>query len=370
MIRAEIINALVQSIVRNGTQVEKMKYTDLYYKTSRRLGRKISHRDYNSHLKCMLDDQVLDKAEVGNRGYSLTEKGYKQYQLKILGIGNDINRRVGLYQSLICFDIFKRGQLLNDKQLEKFLTKIGRSRDSLTKIEFLHENDLKIVTAFVDPTTGLEIIQYTQDKFESRLGETTYYVVMEGFSVEEFIAYTTKLRNRTEPRPLSKYMAHIPYVRFEKYSKEEVENLIHLLEGAGLIKPAFFKADRNELRFRVADSLLNVIGVLTMIETAYFHAVAEKMIFFEKPDEDDREFIIRYMGERGADRFIALASKNRREFLNNTPVQKEDVKNLFARHLNCRIKDIILQFKDDIDEFLKDEFLMDLLLPLYPYYLQ
>ena len=63
-----------------------------------------------------------------------------------------------------------------------------------------------------------------------------YYIVLPGFTLEEFISYLKLLKNKTKPRPFCTTITSIPYVHHIHFSKKEITESISSLHKDGLIK--------------------------------------------------------------------------------------------------------------------------------------
>ncbi len=89
---------------------------------------------------------VIKKDGTEKRGskvyYILSEQAKKKYQLKLLGIGYEFERRKSIYQLLLYYDVFKRSNPLTKMHLDRFLKKIGTSADSIKNLENTYEKVL------------------------------------------------------------------------------------------------------------------------------------------------------------------------------------------------------------------------------------
>jgi len=78
----------------------------------------------------MVNENIVNKIDkTGKRGsevhYSLSDNARKQHQLRILKVDKDYETKRSIYQLLIYFHSFKRGELLKRKQLNKKLLEFG-----------------------------------------------------------------------------------------------------------------------------------------------------------------------------------------------------------------------------------------------------
>lgn len=362
MYKPEIFDGIINILIKSQMENSSLTYTTLYKKLAVRLDRKLSHRDYTSHLTKMIEEKIIYKQEIEGKKlsqyYVLTESARKQYQLRIMRSGEEYEKRLSLYHLLIYFETFKRGQILNDNQLDKLLTKIGTSRDKLTKIEGAYE----------EPISDIEIVPLSSKRFANSSRKLMYYVLMRGLSIREFVSYIRKLRNNKEPKPFSRYAAIVPFVRVIKYTPKEVEDAINLLHKDGLLSQITFTVEKVESRFRLANkALIKLIQDFHLIQTLYFYQIVTKIIFIDRPDEEEKNTLVYYFGEKGANRFIAGASNLRRKNLKDLTKQELQEKKDYVTGLSNEIRYLAILFGEQNKEILKDEFLRELYLPFSIY---
>src|SRR5438132_7748676 len=189
---------MYHAIAESLLQKEKLNYSKIYEAVVDNTGHTISHRDFAAHLKQMVNDNILHKQDSNKRGtsvdYSLTKKALRQNQLKILGIDGEVQKRKTLYKLLLFYESYKRRPLLTDRQLRRFLKKIGYSITRLEKIESRSSPfDDTIITTF-KPIKDIAILAINQSKVKLRSKSSLYYIVTPGFSIEEFTHYLRKLK--------------------------------------------------------------------------------------------------------------------------------------------------------------------------------
>ena len=113
-------------------------YSELYQRIKVKLGYGLSHRDYVGILRIMEEEGfIIREDKTGKRGskvyYYLSETAKIQHQLRILKVEEDYEKKRSLYQILLYFHIFKRGELMTRRQLGRRLLKMGlRFEDSKT----------------------------------------------------------------------------------------------------------------------------------------------------------------------------------------------------------------------------------------------
>jgi hypothetical protein len=150
----------------------------------------------------------------------------------------------------------------------------------------------------------------------------TYYVVLPGFSVKEFIWYLKLLKKRKDPRPFLKYStAHeIPSVLYVEYSEQEVADAIDLLKNDGIIK-SIGEVFPGELRYNIEDKALkHLIFGVWLVHLIDFQLLTTRIIHESKPTEADKKYLRIFLGNKGSDKFLAYAHGFRR---NKGPINDE-----------------------------------------------
>lgn len=92
-----------------------------------KLGYELSHRDYASFLRIMEEGLIIREDKTRKRGskvYYLSESAKIQHQLRILKVEEGYEKIRSLYQILLYFHVFKRGELVTRRQLGRKLLKI------------------------------------------------------------------------------------------------------------------------------------------------------------------------------------------------------------------------------------------------------
>jgi hypothetical protein len=155
MYKPDIFNGIVNILADPQNNVGSLTYTALYNNLIGNLGRKVSRRDYSSNLAKMVQAKILDTKAIKEKKkfkcYFLTEKARKMLQLDILGIGREYEKRLALYQLIIYFETFKRGQILTYTQLIRLLKGYGIQRRNLKKVDTIQFDTLAIQAAYEEP---------------------------------------------------------------------------------------------------------------------------------------------------------------------------------------------------------------------------
>ena len=182
-----IPDAIARAIFDNNKQNrnDRMYYREIKSDVEELLHHPLSDRQLDRNLSSMVEKKLLNKDHLTGRlkvYYSLTEKGMREYGLKIIGSDVEVQRRRRLYNLLIFLEVYKRSPLITRRQLSRFLKKIGRSLSDLKIREIGTANQLpKTVYRFID---GIDILSIPE---HDPMRGIKYYVVLPGFSVEEFI---------------------------------------------------------------------------------------------------------------------------------------------------------------------------------------
>jgi hypothetical protein len=259
----------------------------------------------------MISENILYKDDSAVRGapvvYSLTRKAHTQRTLKILGIDAKVERRKHLYRLLLFYESYKRRPLLTEKQLHTFLKKIGCAPNNLEEIEKrLSPFDKTVITTFRQ-VKGIEILRLEKSGL--------YYIVIPGFSADEFIQYLRNLKKGKDPRPFSSTSPRVfvPLVHSTDYSKDEVGYAIDSFRQEGFIRqimPVF----PDETRFQIVDdSLLGFIHSIWFIHMIDYHLLIGRLAQGKKPTDEDKKYLSLFLGKKGADRMLTLTYHIRRK---------------------------------------------------------
>ncbi len=88
---------------------------------------------------------------------------------------------------------------MTEKHLGTFLRKIGLSIKNLEKIQDLRQDNNTTLTLFND-LKDIGILDSRKDP-KTKKKTYSYYTVIPGFTVKEFISYQKKLKKDKNPRP-------------------------------------------------------------------------------------------------------------------------------------------------------------------------
>src|SRR6187200_690997 len=216
--RIDIFNTIAESLLQSETD---LTYSALYQKVLANIDYTLSHRDFVNCLHAMVNEYIVNKVD-------------KDYETKR-----------SIYQILLYFHSFKRGELLTRRQLNKKLFEFGLRFEDLQQVNYGQDRVTALtgntkyteVNAFTDPIGNIAVVEY-KDNENSRFAKNNvvYYLYIPGFTVTEFIIYIKKLRKMKEPRPFSHYPPLVPYIFYRNFTDTEIKEAIELFNKASLIK--------------------------------------------------------------------------------------------------------------------------------------
>jgi hypothetical protein len=289
----------------------------------------------------MVNENLVNKVDkTVKRGsktyYSLRDNARKQHQLRILKVDKDYETKRSIYQLLVYFHSFKRGELLKRRQLNKKLLEFGLRFEDFQQINRKqHQVSTPIdnmkyteVKALLHPIRNIGIVEYRDNNKNSHLARNNivYYLYLPGFTAMEFIMYLKKLGRRKEPRSFSHFPPLIPYVYYRNFTDTEIEEAIQLFYKSRLIRiiPSVFVG---ETRYYLSDdSLIRFIAIIIYIQEITVHKTLTKLTYIEKPDDNDRQVLGLYFGRKGTDFTLAKAHEIRKDLRKKPGTQAEGKK--------------------------------------------
>jgi hypothetical protein len=229
------------------------------------LNSRISHSTFNKHINTLSKKEIINKRKVSNSNQiipstfiSLTTKGKNDYNLGILDIQIATNKNRILYQLLLFFECYKRSNILSERQFKYFLKRIGIKFENMEQMDIKELEQIKQhfslnVTISYRTYNNISIAEYTESSNSSKC----YYLVLPGFTIEEFFDYLKLLQKCNEPHPFSEFSKclEIPYIHFHDFSKKEIFDAMQLIRNYDIIKPI---ADiyPGEMRYDICNELL------------------------------------------------------------------------------------------------------------------
>jgi hypothetical protein len=311
----------------------------------------------------MEEEEIVYKEEIATRGkipssyYSLTKKAVARNQLSILEIDETTLKRKHLFQLMIFFEIFKKSNLVTQKQLGGLLKKIGVSLDKLEAIKTSSKGFPR--TTIFKPTKDIEIFRLIQTDFKvGDLSDTYYYISVPGFTVKEFVTYMNKLKKDKEPRPFFPHVdiTDVPFASYASYTEEEVEDAVDSFRKQGLIRP-INDIFRDERRYEIMDeSLKSFLKDIWLVHDIDLRILYERLVYNGIPTEQDKNYLISFFGKRIADRILADAYNKRKSLKrdkNSYEREKSIAKKFIESHSDYRrslVQDITKRYEAIIKE--------------------
>lgn len=367
----DIFNTITECLLQSRSNPT---YSTLCQQVIANLDCTLSHRDFANCLQDMVDENIVNKVDkTGKRGskiyYSLSENAMSQHQLQILKVDKDYETKRSIYQILLYFHSFKRGELLTQRQLNKKLHEFRLRFEDLQEIKnkkngvttMIGNIEYTQINAFTNSFKNIGVIKY-EKKESCRIVKNNfaYYVYVHGFTITEFIKYIKKLKTMKEPRPFSRYPPFVPYIFYRNFRDSEIEDAIQLFHKARLIKiiPPIFVG---EIRYYISDdSLIGLITMIMQIQEILLHKDFTKLTYIQKPDENDRQILELYFGKKGTDFTIAKAHQIRKSLRNQPNMQIEGKRTIQEYDYNIGI--LINSLNNTYENrFMSNELLMNLI---------
>jgi hypothetical protein len=274
------------------------------------LNLKISYSTFNKCINILLKKEIINKRKVSNRNQiipstfiSITTRAKNDYNLNILEIQITTNKNRILYQLLLFFECYKRSNILSERQFKYFLKKNGLKFENMEQMD---KNELEQVKQHIffsfnitnsyRTYNNISIVEY-RDSYNS---SKYYYVVLPGFTIEEFFDYIKLLQKCNEPRPFSEWSMclEIPYIHFHNFAKNEISDAVQLLKKFGIIKliPSIYPG---ELRYDICnDSVKKILYDYWFLHILDFHISLQRLVYDKKPSEEVKEYMQLFLGEK------------------------------------------------------------------------
>jgi hypothetical protein len=309
----------------------------------------------------MVNEAILykDDPSPGRRGtavkLSMTDKAMNKRTLGILGIDEKTQRRKNLIQLLIFFKEFKRNDLMTEREIGDFLDKIGYS---ISDLEEIKKSDSCIV---FEPIKRINIVKLIQNNSKADSEKIcSFYIIVPGFTIQEFISYMEKLRNNRDPRPFSSYkgITDVPFVAYRNYTEDEIKQAVDSLRKCGLIRivlPIF----PGEIRYDIADEdLAKFVKDVWLVHLYEFRILDERLALNGKSEKEIKRYLDLLYNEKNADRILALAYNFRRSYKEENNAHESTEKKIAQKFVqdfdDSRIKlvqSIIKQHKKVIEKY-------------------
>ena len=347
--KQEIFEAVIDVFSKG--KDDEIYYREIWRRVKKVLGKQISFRDFEIHVKYMESEKLLKRRDPGGRGpkvhFSLTDKARRMNAFKILGIDESFKNRKKIYQLLLLFKLIKRSNPVTQLQLNRFLNKIGSSKATLEIAKIKHN-----ITHF-KPIKGVEIIKWIQHDPNA----SVYHITIPGFTINEFISYLVKLKKDKEPRPFP-YDASITNVHFivdVNLSRPEVIDAIKSLIDDGLIKlvNAVFPG---EMRYDITDEcLIKFLKDVWMIHDMDLRLLFERIFSCDEIKDEDKNILKLMYGKKIADRILAI-EYNKRKMIKDQRLKNEEKAsrkfiNIQAKHRMSLVQNILKRHQKVIEKY-------------------
>ncbi|WP_148687519.1 hypothetical protein [Candidatus Nitrosocosmicus hydrocola] len=361
----ELYNGILNVLVN---EEDHIWYNELFRRLNENREENYSRRDFNNVLREMVEKGELTKEDTPKKGikvfYSLTTDSRKKHQLKILGEGREFERRREIYHLLLYYDLFKRSNLLTKNQLIRFLKKIGINFADISTTEEEEDKYVQMYNAalrnydneseLLGFPKGIAIGKHLVNNEETKGKKyPQFYVVIPGFTTEEFISYLDKLRKNNQPKPFLNNIPLIPYVYYTRYTEDEIEESIKLLKETGFLRltsPIY----KGEMRYKISDErMIGFFLRLNIIHEYHFNLIITKISHVEIPNEEDKDWLACFFGKHKLDLIINQAHELRKNFLNDnqTVTKIQDIKKMIEA-METKLKILIVRLKETFDEIL------------------
>jgi len=371
-IPAAIARAISDTEKRN--EKGRMHYREILSRVEQLLHHSLSDRQLTKNLSMMVYEKLLNRYDpTGKRGskvyFSLTEKGQKKYGLKILGTNIEAQRRKRLYCLLFFFEVYKRTPLLTEKQLSRVLKVIGSSMNDLERIQGVKMPQNAEISA--KSIKGVDVLFFPLYNPKTKSKKMSYYVVIPGFSVEEFITYQLLLKDGIAPRPFaprpfSHYATFRPFVFHSSYTKKEVEEAVFSFVESGIIQP-IDPIIPGEKRYNIVDQSLRELAYAIWLVRMVDYELVIRRLLYDKPTDRDKKYLELYLGKSSADKMIAHAYLNRKSYKEERKEHEQAIRELLEGR-EFFVQEITTNFEKVIQE---NEIVRDIIEEIFfsPYFL-
>ena len=356
--RKDIWNAVTDTFLQIQSHKDRLRHSELYRDCVTKLDIEIAYNDFVNTLRAMEKERILNRCEdkdskknLKSVFYSLTDYAKKKDDLKILRKDETTQRYRTLYELLICFDQFKKHEMLTEKQLAGFLGKIGCSRNDLK------EHKVSKAGIFYEPVKGVQIVKWTEG--DSRIGIKAgfYSVSIPGFSSKEFVLSLKKLRKGQNPRPFSSYptVSDVPFVLYMNYKEQEVIDAINLLRKDGIIQ-VINGVFPGEIRYDIRDkNLKSFVRDVWLVHDYDFRLLIERLVYDGKPADEDKNYLTFFFGEKYAEKILADAYDVQKSYKKDNNDELKEIANKFIEDSEERrrslVQDIVKTHRKVINEY-------------------
>jgi hypothetical protein len=315
--KQEIFGAIIKAY--SDSTIVEIHYREIWRRVNEALGREVSFRDFQAHIRYMEDENLLKRRDPGGRGhmvrFSLTSRAKRMESFKILGIDESFKNRKKIYQLLLFFKLFKRRNPITQRKLYRFLEQIGTSEKALEVVKTTEK-----ITHF-KPVKGVEIIKWIQD--DSRMNHTAsvYHIAIPGFTVNEFISYLKKLKKGKEPKGFEyvlkgfeydAYITNVHLIADVNISNSEITDAIKTFTDNDLIRP-INEVFSGETRYDIVDkTLIKFLNDVWMVHDMDLRLLFERIVYCDEIKDEDENTLKLMYGKKVAGRILAIAYHSRK----------------------------------------------------------
>ncbi|MGC2574154.1 MAG: hypothetical protein WA364_21790, partial [Candidatus Nitrosopolaris sp.] len=191
---------------------------------------------------------------------------------------------------------------------------------------------------------GVEVLFFPKTKSK----KMSYYVVIPGFSVEEFITYQRLLKDGIAPRPFSQYTTIIPFVFHSSYTKKEVEEAVFSFVESGIIQP-IDPIIPDEKRYNIVDQSLRELAYAIWLVRMVDYELVIRRLLYDKPTDRDKKYLELYLGKSSADKMIAHAYLIRKSYKEERKQHEQVIRELLEGR-EFFVQEITTNFEKVIQE--------------------
>jgi hypothetical protein len=345
--RQKIFDLIIVTLLN--TKADELAYTTLYAEIAQS-GFHPSHTDFSDHLREMVQDKFLSKANRrSNTIYTLTKRARTAWRLGILGVDENNNRKKlrRLCQFLILCHHVYQGQLISEVKLDEVLHSLGSTRQKLKLKSRVRTNGSNFSEVNYWPLCGviLRMVELDDTNYGADKERRCYYYKEEGFSLEQVSSLLDGIREY----PL--------FVGDFQYNEAHIEEAIKRLLEVGYLVAARSNYDR-KIWYRVPCQLDNPIAYQTLVdELWHIHSIESSYLKLEgtirRLTENEKEALTILFGNMGSHRILKDARSSLKS--NKLPPREELKKHLEL--ISAIIDHKRKEFNQSYQDILRDNYL-------------
>jgi hypothetical protein len=329
-----IDQAIKTTLLKN----QEIGFLDLKSKTDKHLRRTISFETFNSHLKRMANQKIINKQDNG-RGktvlYSLSRIARRKEELNLLNSADEANLSFKrIYEKIFFYEAYHRPLILlrSTDDFRKLLSDLNISETEL--VERSHKWDTR---RWMNENTG-------KPRCVEHYRYTLYFTnSLEGLRIRKVENWTIDLEIDQTWRDYY-YECWLPGVSVKDFMsydfwglKPKLQDVIRsfsLLEKYGIIKKIMINGSKHEIRYTLVDERLRKLSYeLESAHSMEWDYLQHKWLYSRLPNRPEFERLIMLLGKENAYGSLAKIKENRmmhgiRWKLMDRKTQKEHKKEL------------------------------------------